>query len=396
MLRRYLDEIEQHFVDVPRTFALKYIGRIDERALSRALEALCLNHPVLRGRIESDDGGCYLYVAHNHRVEFKSTVGGKDALWQFANGEWDNSRAVVELAHIQESETGYIALRITHAIVDGAAFIAYLKELCEHYTDILHNNNSRVERNAALPTPPSDLIRERWDGTPPMEATRAPQAPETTQAVSGDLQFSQEDTSKIVEFVRREGLSINTFVGGAITLSLRRLHHLDASPLSVKMLFPINLRRRLVPNVGPTETTNLIGAFSAFFEVSHASTVCSVAQDIRAQMRSSLSNREIIVSVGQLPSSRTERAFGGRHDLEIRLSGLGIFPNFSHPDELRFTDVLHPPPLKIRSGASGTYVVYTFQGRLKIECWLPGDGFDNTDAEVLTRYIDDEIRGAAV
>ncbi|GAA5107679.1 phthiocerol/phthiodiolone dimycocerosyl transferase family protein [Haloechinothrix salitolerans] len=389
MPERYLDEIESQ-IDEPRTFALEYVGDVDDSALLKAFRSLCCNNPVLCGRIETSSCGKLLYTSPSHDVTIKSIDGDKGTLWQFAHSDWDSARAVAELAHIRKPGSGYIALRITHAIVDGAAFISYLVELLEHYTNIMDGLDTRVEPNPVLPKRPSDLIRERWESTQSFQSFSGPVA-SVSGVIFKSLKFSTSATSNVARWARLNKLSVNSFVGSAVALGLHRLKHSGCESLPVNVLYPVNLRRHVSPVVDPTESTNFVGLSIASFEISRASTVHSIARDFHAQIRSNTMNRNIAVPSreGMLsPQGLAPRVPLG---LNFGLSGQGILPELQHPDELRYVDLLRPPPVRIRSNNDGEYVVYTFRGSLTIDLRLSDDVFEHAEASSLSGYIKEEI-----
>ncbi|MEU6644002.1 condensation domain-containing protein [Saccharomonospora sp. NPDC046836] len=397
-LQRYLDDIEARHLNAAPAHAAEYVGVVDEEVLSRAFELISARHPVLRARITPDKGRHLLQVPPEHRPEFRIVDGDEQTLLQEVLGPWDAGRAVAHLILVRAGDRGYIALRVDHAVMDGHSFRAMFDELLRMYHDLARGISVKVEQIGSLPCPPSKLLQERWGGNSavdvaaPVNSRQAgPPQFRRVRPVQGYLRFTAAETARLLAFARVTRTSVHALVSGSI-LAAHRNHGASADGLAqILCLSPVNLRQRVVPPVGTTETTIFLGIHIADVAVAPNCHPVTVGAEVKAQVHDAISRRQVPLSV-DLPTLSAKSASSS---LERRLALVQVSNNgILHPDlpqlpGLQIVDFLMPTDAI--STAFPIYSIYTYARRLSIRYLYPSTVFTTEEVQTITDGVGQQL-----
>lgn len=380
-LQRYLDHIEAQLRNDAPPHAVEYQGQLDEEALSRAFELLCARHPVLRARIRLDDQGYLLYVPADHHPQLIVLDGDVATLKDVTNRASDSQHALTEIILIRGQSRGYVALRTNHAIADGASKFAMFGELWRLYTDIINGAEIAIDSNPSLPSPPTELLKERWAGIhtiPAPQPMDIPERPIISEVIGRHVHLSEEDTARLLTAARDHKTSVHAIVCGAIVVTLRALGT-PTAPAPMEVVSAINLRKLVAPPVGATETTNFLSGHKATVNVSLNGHHLSTGREIKAQLDTAIAHRELVpLDLTPVFFSAVETPLE-QHLARCSVSNHGVIPPFAHPTELVITDFVRPRERETPVSFP-RYGVYTYGGRLNIGCSYPARFF--TEEEV--------------
>lgn len=377
-LQRYLVGIEIQMKGSAPSFAVEFRGTVHPAALSRAFELLYTHHPVLRGRIRRDDKGYLLYVPPNHHPELAILHGNERTLQREAQSPWDITRAVAKLTLIRSETEGFIALRADHAIVDARSLGALFGELWRLYTDIVNGSDTSVDRGVSLPSSPTDLIRQRWGRIKAEPSTTRTGTPRRVcEALRRRIVLTEYDTTRLLAAARAQRTSVHALVCGAILVALRA-HETQTEPAPMACRSVVDLRNRVRPPVGSTETTNFLGFHIAEVSVSENADPIIIGREVKKQLDNVIARRELLdmldIRSSQLSTSLQQ------HLANVSITNAGVIPRLAQPADLAITDFLVLPPHKKKSAMFPTYAAYTYDKQLSILCGYPSDFF--TDEEV--------------
>ncbi|MFC9895284.1 acyltransferase [Nocardia sp. NPDC127579] len=355
-------------------------GELDIDALCTAFAALRRAYPVLACRIGADADG----VGYLLRPGAAST------------GAWIRTGSIeqvrlpehtvdpgVQLAYL-DVVAGAGGVRVTlyahHSVADAGHCVQLLIRLWEFYTD-------RVSPEAVepqdLPCSLEDIAAERGivrgavsgleeltvalppdAGVPPLDpVTPAPPRIASPQRVVFDI----ATTARIVELGHRPGMSVN----GLVTAALLRAYASETEPdtaVSVRCLYPVDLRARFDPAVPRAAGTNMGGLTAFAADTDLADDGSALAHQISARLHHQLAEGTVQQSVLHFPD------YYGAHRIHglashVALTNTGRIPDFRMPPELRLTDYeivylsAHPRPSP-GGAAAVTFQVYTFGDRL--------------------------------
>ncbi|GHF55949.1 hypothetical protein FHX82_002335 [Amycolatopsis bartoniae] len=380
-MKRYLDDLEIRSLDNAPSYVVEYRGELDETALDRSFELVCLRHPVLRGLIHHDGTGYLLHVPPEHQPKLEAHDGGEETLLRIVRSPWDSGKTLAQLVLVRGDQGGFVAFRLDHAIADGGNRMAMFSELWQHYRELKTTGMSTVEPGNTLPRSPEHLLHERLHGT---ELTQEPgQAKPPKPAhdlLEGRIHLSTVDTKMIVRRAKKAGISVHALVSGAI-LAAHRDHGTADGPVAMMYWSPVNVRHRLTPPVGPTETTNLSLIHEALAVVEPEASPVAIGRTLKASLDEAIANHE-------LPTGPPTTVFDtslDRHLAIVLVSNYGVMPPFAEAPGLEIVDFRTLSPAKV--GIYPSYPVYTYGGRLTILSRYPGDLYSADDASQLHKRI---------
>ncbi|WP_236790590.1 hypothetical protein [Amycolatopsis sp. GM8] len=365
-MKRYLDDMEIRSLNNAPSYVVEYRGTLDEQALGRSFDLLCRRHPMVRGLVDTDDTGYLLHVPPVHRPPFEVHNGHEETLLREVRRRWDCRKTLAQLIVVRDEGGGFVAFRLDHAIADGGCRMALFHELWRYYRDGI----TSVEPGTALPRSPERLLRQRIHGidTPDVPGTATPPEPRH-DLLELRLWFSREETQQVVRIAKEAGISVHALVSGAIMAA-----HGDQSTASELMYWsPVNVRHRLTPPVGPTETTNLSLIHEAPTIVDSGANPVTIGRTIKTVLDRAIANHELPLG----PPRKAEQA--------VLVSNYGVLPAFARPSGLEIVDFRTLSPAKV--GFYPSYPVYTYDGRLTILSRYPADRYPDDEAAQLQKRI---------
>lgn len=390
-LQRYLDDIEVQLRGRIGAHIVEYKGDIHEEALASAFKLLCDQFPVLRGRIRRDGKGYLLYVPPDHRPEIVVARGDETTLERQVQEPLDSSRTVAELLLIRDETQGFAGLRADHAIVDARCLVTMLDELWRIYSAIINGSSISIDPDAGLPSSPCGLMKERWGEILSETAAAHPAAtPKVYRAHSRRIVLSEEDTTQLIAAARAQQTSVHALICGAILVALRALGE-PTDPAAMACLSNIDLRNRLSPPVGATETTNLLSFHKAEVLVPLNGNPVTVGRVIKRQLDTAIERRELQpYDVQRFISTQVDSSLE-RHLSVVGVSNSGVSTPFVQPPGLTITDLWKPLPQRTNVPFAG-YGVYTKGGRLHMRCVYPSEFFTYDAVEQLVKRTAAQLR----
>lgn len=392
MLQRHLDHIEAQLRNDSPPHAVKYRGQLEDTALNHAFELLCARHPILRGRIRTDDHAYLLYVPPDHYPKFRIVDGDERTLDHEMNRRHNPESSLTDAVVVRRESGGFVALRMNHAIADGASKFAIFAELWRLYTDIVAGRNPPTTQNPSLAIPPTELLRQRWRGAQASPAPRpadTPSHPIISEVRGRRIQLNKGDTAQLLAAARSHTTSVHALVCGVVVTALRALAtHPDPAPMEV--ISAINLRNLVSPPVGATETTNFLSGHKAIVDVSADSNPLTIGQEIKSQIDAAVTHRELVpLDLAPVFFSQVETPLE-QHLARCSISNHGVIPPFTQPPEIAITDFVRP-----RERETQVYFprhgVYTYDGRLNIGCSYPSKYFTNDQVDDLVERITKQL-----
>lgn len=378
MFQRYLDQFEERGVAVWVTCAIEFEGVLEEQILRSAFDRLCDCYPLLCARVRRDHNGYLLYSTPGHRPEFVVLKDEFGVLQGEADRDLDIAHAVVRLTLIRGNGRGYVAFKVNHAVGDGRAWEAIFRSLWRIYDDLSNGFEDLTYGNASLPRSYYSLMAERWGEFRPRSLSDISQSGKPvvghadTRREMRRIRLSEAETRKLVAAARRLDTSVHALTCGSTLVTLRQN---DGEKGSMPMLCvsAIDLRKRVTPAVGMTETTNFISFHPAELTVSEVSDPIRIAQELKCQLDLALAMRNL-----PAPDSFWKNdEFANYENLWISASNLGVAPTIIEPVGLRITDLLwlqsSTVPTTPPMGGRLLQTIHTYKGRISMHNSYPAD-----------------------
>ncbi|MBF6063733.1 acyltransferase [Nocardia terpenica] len=414
--RRPLAPTEKSFAqnDAFSGYVMRTVGRIDRDALQAAYSAVCQAFPVLAATLQTSDGETYL-VESADTPEPRFHEGDPDE--PLTGAAMDSSRALSALNVVGNGDESSVALMGNHSISDGSFFLEVLTSLWSAYSAALAGTTVDLPRRP-FPKSLEELLAERGierrSAAAPSEAPRSPAPePERVEVVQRSAQFrlTEAETTALVDLGHREHVTINGLLSGAILLAEAEV---SGRPLAeFQYIFPVNIRHRFTPPVGPTEGTIVLGYIG--FEVPEIAEpdAVTIGRAVGDQLKARMSDDSLLTSFLDLAEYRSAGARAQNAEAAqdsgapaqqrgpaiISLTNWGRIPRLQLPDDLRMTNFHSARRTKAPVGHArptnvSRYTASTFNGRLGIEHHSPSpeekrDSQRRLDAlsEVLRRLI---------
>lgn len=387
---RYLDEIESQLRSSP-THAAEYRGRIDPDILNTAYGLLCDRYPILRSRIRSIGKRFQLAVSDGQPPGLLVIDGDESALEREANAEWSPELATAKLMLIRSEEKGFVALRMDHAIADGSAKVAIFRDLWVLYTGLMTGADISIDEEP-LPLAPCEILRERnhIGCVEIFEKSLTRQPVQLSETISRYVDLDAQHTTNLIENARFQGVTVHALICGTILSSLRD-YALDVGEYLMSCMSAVNLRNHVVPTVGATETTNLLGIHRAELSADRNESPATLARRVKGELDRAVSHRELVpVDLTQVLCSGVETPLPQRLATML-ISNPGVISSFSHPPGLEIVDFRPCIPLQTPAVFS-EYGAYTYDGKLKLRCTYPRREFTEEDVDVLVGTIFERLQ----
>ncbi|MFI9504380.1 hypothetical protein [Nocardia sp. NPDC052566] len=395
-------------------------GRLDIPALNTALAAVVRAFPLLGARIEATPEGGHVFATPGAAPEVFVTDGDPER--PLTGARLDQTMALVAVCVVRDGDTASVSLLTHHSSADAFYSLAVLDEFWSCYTDAVEGGHHEPPRHPVpdtietllaargiekIPRPSTEAPAEAGPAAPaeapaPAEpdvpedvpaaaAAEVPAAVPEVLAAADTSRYTDEnglllqwtartllteaDTAALVALGHREGLTINALVSAAILRVEAELRSL--APHQLMYVYPVNLRTRLVPEVGLTEGTNVVG-FADYVPAETTDTaLLGLARAVNEALRTALADG----MVQQAPLHIPEMLLAGRPP---EMPGLIITTNWGRvahprtPAGLRVTDFRSTTTAKPDETAGppaqpggGTWIISGFDGRLSIEIHHP-------------------------
>lgn len=376
MTRRYLDRYEVAHLGAPTAFVVDLDGELDDSALAAAFGLLCVRHPALRGRVYHDGHGHVLDTRDGRHPPVRPQETG-DYPREVAR-DWDAGRALSTVAVSRNR----VALYLDHCVGDGRHMYALCQSLWRYYTDIVTGAKISVPSPRPLPPPPLAVLAERT-GADVGDPTRTPPIGAALPALRyRRVLLTHDETAALVANARAHGVSVY----GLLAATAAAVQRNGTDPTTIWAV--IDLRDRVDPPVGATDTTNFASA--ATTEVT-GSDLVGAAREVRAQVLAAIDthapHRNMVTdAVGAsmtLPRPPLAAAI---------VSNLGVVAEFVTPPGLTVTGFRirpygwgHPYPM---------YMASTYGGRLGVDMVFRADTHDDASVTNLTAAVTGALRMA--
>lgn len=393
--QRYLDDIEVQLRSSP-SLLLEYTGTINEQHLATAFSLLCSRYPVLRGQVHRDNQGYLLQVKLSDDSKLEVQDEAKSALRRAIRGPWDPTLSVARLILIRRATHGFVVLRTDHAIADGACKIAMFHDLWRLYTDVVNGCVDPLPTNDTLPLPPCKLLKDRWPQfrsnyacgpvheNPKVESSKSV---ESSESLEGFIHLTPHETTRIKAVARAEKVTVNALISGLILKAHRKQSRSSLGAPTMACLTPINLRERVTPPVGDTDTTVFLGLHKTVVSVHKDATAVQVGREFQSQLSSAIARHDLpspdrwpeILSSGLATSLERRLAL-------VSITNAAVIRPFPHPNNIRIIDfqaLTDAPPSRFP-----TFAVYTYNNELRIRYGYPIAQFDKQDVSQITKRIE--------
>lgn len=383
VLQRFLDGIETHVQNTPNVYFTKYEGSVDQGLMVAAFRYLCDTHPVLLGRVLVDekDGRHRLRAPVCEEPDVRIRRGGRSEYLAESQSAWDSSLSLARLLLIEDDTSGYVALRLDHAIADGRAGLALVDELWRNYVSILRGEAVLQHGPATLPVQPYEMLVGRFGVSEP-----EPSLPVYSQSTAGcmvarhrSLHMSAAQTASLVEAARRAGVSVHSYVCGAIVAAQRVVGGAPSEQAPMRCWSPIDLRSRVEPQVGATETTNFLAFHCADLCVKAGDRPADIGRRIKTGMEAAIEGRDIFLVAEVAPPLPIQTPVDQRL-AHVFVTNLGVVPTLPSVSGVEIIDVgstmFEPVFLP-------AYVVHAYNGQLVLDFHLPYETFSDGELTVL-------------
>lgn len=404
---RYLDALEESFRTIYFFSICRYEGTIDIGLIRTAFKKLYSRYPALVAQIIKGEDGYLIKVPSSSAAKFIELRGGERDLLSAIQYQ-DHARGLSRFVLVEGDGYGYTALQLNHAVFDGASMIAMIRELWEIYAALAEGREIDSEIAGRLPLPPSHFMEEFWNDTdrsyqksvipalPPLDletglVDRSSVGVVPSHPLHRRISLNREETSSLVNAARKAKTSVHAIVCGTIVVVLRGRGNPE-EPLPMACYSTVDIRNRVVPPIGPTETALVDFRSRAQVNIRAACDPVGVGHEIKAQLDEDINRR---LGSPRLPSESSgaqdcaDSDFGEIHSkcgrvvyvgnagVIRRFSGL---PNFGVVDFRMLGDSFVEPYI---GNQWPSCTVSTYDGVLSVEGDFPGHLFEQRDVDAV-------------
>lgn len=375
-----------------------YEGILDTNALREALTVLAARYPRLTARIARKGDGYNLQFSGGPTPNLRVIPGNLNTLLRecgrYFNSQWRNDQGIwtkspqnhcdptdwlARITVANDNSKGFILFEISHAVVDGTAFLQLHQELWKIYSQIVEGVRPLAEPVEALPTPPLQLVTERLHLSGPLSPSTAvtSRKDQLSAFYMNDavvvkcqrIHLSGRDTTRLLNIAHSREVSV-----GALVLSkLSRILHEYDSLIGdrVRISAVVDLRRHAVPPVGALETTNFVGGVNISANLSNSRGAVDVAHEIYSGLRSSAAAGRFNIA-GHLDSPSIQDLWNS----DIFFNNAGRIEAFATPAGLDLVDFIPNlvsmwPDLPRKPGPVLDVIMYTYDERMSLLCRAP-------------------------
>lgn len=373
-LARYLDSIEAAKMLREPACSVEYSGEVDTEVLNEAFTILCNRYLVLRAVITRDDQGYLLHVPYGHYPDFVSVNGDEATLISTLRYPNRIDHGLFRLILVDNGNCGHVAIQGNHAAIDARYMVVVFRDLWEIYADLLNRSQVSTTKVVELPLSPCYLMQERWKGshcTPGKGHHAVPKPRLSSFPEQRRLHLSKSDTRRVISAARQLETSVHALVCGTVIAALRTCTT-TPEPLVMGCESVVDLRGRIKPPVGSTDTANLSFSQKVEVVVPAAANSVDIGREIKNQLDASLfvRSRETPCSSSRITKTLPE----SKHLHQISITNPGIIPTFPASPGIRITDlqwrteVDNQLPSEI---PNAIYIAHTYGDRLSISGIFP-------------------------
>ncbi|MFI7120718.1 hypothetical protein [Amycolatopsis sp. NPDC049868] len=344
-------------------------GQLDQAALSAAFQFLRKTYPVLSCSITRDAMGG-TSIGSEDDVSIVASLHGAQSDEPLAGFPDPGDRVTAVHVVRRGADLSWVTLLIHHAIADGAHGIQLLVDLWSFYADVVEDREIVV---CSHPYPQSieKILSDRSLTVDPAEAPGADQPP-TLSMMTVDTRLTVEATNALVTFGHRTNATINSLVSAALLMATTEA--LDIGIGELVYTYSVNLRRRLIPPVGPAEGTNVLGIAQFTADVSAGKDIAALARAVTAKFSSDLAVGGVqhfyFHNIGDYM-----RSLPAMPGLPLWSTNLGKIPTLDSPADIAIEDFLisryAQKPQFVTTSLSGGHIITTFNGQLNIWSTMP-------------------------
>ncbi|GHF08200.1 acyltransferase [Amycolatopsis deserti] len=344
-MQRELDDIEIGKLAYTPAYAVDYTGRVDHSALKQAFEVLCNRHPVLRARTIFEHGRWFLRATPDFRPSMTVLAGDDETLRRAVGEPCDAREEMAQLLLIEDGERGgAVALRANHATLDGRHLTTVFTELWQIYTQLVEGAPVAAEPGR-LPDSNHAVMRDRFRemvDIPPAKPDSLGERPGYS-IFQHVIELDERQSSDILRAARVRGLTVHAMLCGII-IETQLSTLVDVSePVAFTCWSPVDLRNRVTPPVGVTDTTNFLAMHRADIAYSRSTSWHEIGQRLQKDLKAALIEKRLRLSDGALTlgsALESRPAEGERLDPHIgsaSVSNYGVLPALPTPDDMRIT-----------------------------------------------------------
>lgn len=214
--------------------------------------------------------------------------------------------------------------------------------------------------NGQLPKSPANLFMDHFGALQSYAQTSSavPEPRATSRTIHRRIHLSAEDTTGLINAVRAGATSVHGIVAAAILAAQFGHGRSAGTPVSMKCWSLVDLRGRVDPPVGATNTTNFFGAYPAVVTISDNADLLDMGRSIRNQVTEVVGSRTLpLIDLSPLKTALEERL------ATTFVSNVGVIAPLASPASLTHVDFrLNGSRAAVIPG----HRVYSFNGRLTI------------------------------
>lgn len=333
VMQRYLDDIEEHFINRRACFAVEYRGDIDEESLNSALHWLCVRHPVLRGRIQTDDRGPLVRVHEGDYPQLQVVADdGSDLLSHALKGD-SPSDLVARVILVRGESEGHVLFTVNHSVC-ARNVLSRMSDLWRLYTDIVNGVEVSVERGRSLPYSSRYLLNNVFGkielASPPRDVIVRSETPKYVHLYG--IQLTSSDTRRLRTVARAGRVSLERLIQGEISIALH-LSESTMGPRSMKFLSCVDLQPYLSSPIADSDITYLVGGLVSSVSVSADADPIDIASRLNSGIAEGIRSRRNIY----LPAGAQWADYHDSVDCSVNNAGNIRVP--PHPVGLEFITV---------------------------------------------------------
>lgn len=377
-IRAELDRVERLFAgtgNYPCDIA-EYHGRLDEAAMAQAYVILSHQCPTLSARMRHSEAYCeFDPISEDEDERVRFIDGGAVDLQRDIRELRLQDRDAARLVIARESrDRGLVALCVNHALFDFPSFGFLFNKLWSLYTRICNGSPLSsldvIQYPLTLPASPERILVERWlDSAASLPASEhvTLQGKKTTPIIQTMVELSTVETNSLIQTSRDKSLTIHQVLCASILTALRNhdTHPAGEEPMVCRSA--VNLRDRVEPKIGDTETTVLQGFHEAKLNVSLNADLCQVGSKIKTSFVSDMTKSKLKMA-WERTSIQADSLLDKKLS-QVTVTNWGVLPRLEQPSSLRVIDRMKcwlNGEEASWIGRNPIYILGTYENRLKI------------------------------
>ncbi|MTD59662.1 phthiocerol/phthiodiolone dimycocerosyl transferase family protein, partial [Amycolatopsis pithecellobii] len=234
--------------------------------------------------------------------------------------------------------------RANHATLDGRHLTAVFTELWEIYTQLVNGVPVTAEPGT-LPESNHALMRDRFNGMigiSPAKPDDFGELPDYT-IFQHVIELDQRQSSIVLRAARGRGLTVHALLC-SIVIETQLSTLVDTSEsVTCTCWSPVDLRNRVTPPVGATETTNFLAMHRTDITYTSSTPWYEIGLKLQKDLKAALNDKRLGLSGGTLTvDSAIDRAPANGRSLDphlgaVSVSNYGTLPTLPTPGDMRIT-----------------------------------------------------------